>query len=243
MTHSAPSGNCHARFHLSSRLLYLSPPARTSDTTFLLHMSTSNQITYPSTARFTAIFEAASNEYKTLTGQDLGTHPFGAALGDNSSPDAVLDVFRNQARAFDKCRKGDDKLIAWLTPMVHILITFSGTLGEGIGIVSISSFYVNYSPITYISKPFSPAKILFTGIGVLLGVSLFLRSLECSQTVFNSDREGCHCELRNACASVRAHSVFPPASQSLHGTSTHVRNDGVTRKDHGPDSFHPCAFD
>jgi hypothetical protein len=105
-------------------------------------MSTSNQIANRSTTSFTAIFEAASNEYKTLTGQDLGTHPFGAALEDNGSPDAVLDIFRKQAQALDKCRKGDDKLMAWLTPMVHILITFSGTLGEGVGIVSIPSFYV-----------------------------------------------------------------------------------------------------
>jgi hypothetical protein len=209
-------------------------------------MSTSNQRANRSTTNLTAIFEAASNEYKSLTGQDLETHPFGAALEDNSSPDAVLDVFREQAQAFDKCRKGDDKLsklMAWLAPMVHILITFSGTLGEGIGIVSIPSFYVHYSPLTSILKPFSPAKTLFTGIGVLLGVSHLLHSLVRSHVVFNSDGEGCQCELRNACTSLRAHPVFPPASQSLYSSSTHVRDDGVTRKDHGPDSFHSCALD
>lgn len=94
-----------------------------------------------------------------------------------------------------------------------------------------------------ISKPFSPAKTVFTGIGVLLGVSHLLHSLVCSHVVFNSDGEGCQCELRNACASLRAHTVFPPASQSLHSSSTHARDDGVTRKDHGPDSFHSCALD
>ena len=125
-------------------------------------MSTGNQTNNHSTASFTAIFEAASNEYKTLTGQDLGTHPFGAALEDDSSPDVVLDVFRKQAQAFDKYRKGDDKLMAWLTPMVHILITFSGTLGEGIGIVSIPSFYAHNRPITVLkhllSSHFHPRK-------------------------------------------------------------------------------------
>lgn len=146
-------------------------------------MFTGNQITNRSTTSFTAIFEAASDEYKTLTGQDLGTHPFGAALEENGSPDAVLDVFRKQARAFNKRRKGGDKLMAWLTPMVHILITFSGTLGEGIGLVSIPSFYVHFSPITSILKPFSPAKTVFTGIGVLLGVSLLLYSLERSHLI------------------------------------------------------------
>src|SRR5712692_6107760 len=48
------------------------------------HMSTSNQTTDRSTANFTAIFEAASNEYKTLTGQDLGTHPLATELESNN---------------------------------------------------------------------------------------------------------------------------------------------------------------
>jgi hypothetical protein len=113
-------------------------------------MSTSHQTTDRSSTNFTAIFDAAANEYKTLTKQDLGTHPFAAAFGNSSSPDSVLDVFRTQAQAFNKFCKGDDKLMAWLTPIVHILSTFSGTL-DGIGL------------------PFSPAKTLFTGIGVLLG--------------------------------------------------------------------------
>jgi hypothetical protein len=51
-----------------------------------------------------------------------------------------MNVFQKQAQAFDKFRKGNDKLMAWLTPIVNILFTFSGTLGEGIGLVSIRSF-------------------------------------------------------------------------------------------------------
>jgi len=98
-------------------------------------MSTSNQTTDPSIASFTAIFDTAANEYKTLTKQDLGTHPFAAAFGNSTSPDSVLDIFRTQAQAFDEFCKGDDKLMAWLTPIVNILFTFSSTL-DGIGIVS-----------------------------------------------------------------------------------------------------------
>ena len=104
-------------------------------------MSTSKQTTDLSTANFTTIFDAASNEYKTLTKQDLETHPFAAAFENSNSPDSVMNVFRKQAQAFDKFRNGDDKLMAWLTPIVNILFTFSGTLGEGIGLVSIQSFY------------------------------------------------------------------------------------------------------
>ena len=104
-------------------------------------MSTGNQTTDLSTANFTAIFDAASNEYKTLTKQDLETHPFAAAFENSNSPDSVTSVFRKQAQAFDKSRKGDDKLMSWLTPIVNILFTFSGSLGEGIGLVSIQPFY------------------------------------------------------------------------------------------------------
>jgi hypothetical protein len=114
-------------------------------------MFTSNQTTDLSTANFTAIFDAASNEYKTLTKQDLETHPFAAAFETSNSPDSVMNVFRKQAQAFDKFRKGDDKLIAWLTPIVNILFTFSGTLGEGVGLVSVQSFY----DISALRHPFS----------------------------------------------------------------------------------------
>jgi hypothetical protein len=103
-------------------------------------MST-NQTAGLSTANFTAIFDAASNEYKTLTKQDLETHPCAAAVENSRSPDSVMDAFRMQAQALDKFRKGDDKLMAWLTPIVNILFMFSGTLGEGFGLVSTQSFH------------------------------------------------------------------------------------------------------
>ena len=102
-------------------------------------MSTSNKTTDPSTSNFAAIFDAASHEYKCLTKKDLATHPLAAAIEGYNSPDAILNVFRKQASAFDKFRKGDDKLMEWLTPIVNILFTFSGTLGEGVGLVTLCS--------------------------------------------------------------------------------------------------------
>ena len=99
-------------------------------------MSTSDQTAGPSTDNFTAIFNAASVEYQTLTGKSLDTHPFAAQLDNCHNPEAISDVLRTQALAFSKFRKGDERLMAWLDPTVHILFTFSGTLGEGIGLVS-----------------------------------------------------------------------------------------------------------
>jgi len=47
-----------------------------------------------------------------------------------------MNVFRTQAQTFDNFRKGNEKLLTWLDPIVHVLFTFSATLGEGIGLVS-----------------------------------------------------------------------------------------------------------
>jgi hypothetical protein len=101
-------------------------------------------MTDPSTTSFNAILQAASNEYKTLTGQGLETHPFAAALEDYVSPNSVLNVFRKQARAFDTFRKGEDKLMAWLTPIVYIVFSISETLWKGISLVSIQPLYDLY---------------------------------------------------------------------------------------------------
>jgi hypothetical protein len=101
-------------------------------------MSTSDQTAGPSTStdNFTTIFNAASIEYQTVTGKRLDTHPFAAQLDTCDSPKATSDLLRAQAQAFSKFRKSDEKLMAWLDPTVHILFTFSATLGEGIGLVS-----------------------------------------------------------------------------------------------------------
>jgi hypothetical protein len=99
-------------------------------------MSATDQIAGSSADTFTAIFNAASIEYETVTGKRLDTHPFAAQLDTCHTPEAISNVFRAQAHAFTKFRKGDEKLMAWLDPIVHILCAFSATLGEGIGLVS-----------------------------------------------------------------------------------------------------------
>ena len=99
-------------------------------------MSAGNQTAGPSTDNFTAIFDAATTEYQRLTGRSLDNHPFSAQLDTCQNPDAVSNLLRTQAQAFSKFRKGDERLMAWLDPTIHILCTFSDTLGEGIGLVS-----------------------------------------------------------------------------------------------------------
>jgi hypothetical protein len=99
-------------------------------------MSTSNQTAGPSTDNFTAIFNAASNEYLRVTGNRLDTHPFAAQFDTCHSPEAISNELRTQAQAFGKFYKGDEKLMAMMEPTIHILFAFSAMLGEGIGLVS-----------------------------------------------------------------------------------------------------------
>jgi hypothetical protein len=153
--------------------------------------STSKQATDPSTSNFTSIFEAATNEYKKLTKKDLHTHLFAAQFDRCDSPAAVLDVFRRQAHAFEEFRKGDERLIQWLDPTVNILSTFSSTFGEALALV-VSLDRSSNSFLTSVFKPFSPSKLIFAGISVLLTV----RPLPCSLahvcvTLNNTDGEGC----------------------------------------------------
>jgi len=101
-------------------------------------MSAANQAAGPSrsTDNFTAIFQTASSEYERVTGKPLDTHPFSTQLDGCDSPEAVLNVFRTQAQAFDKFCRGDEKLMTWLDPIVHILFTFSATEGTAAVLVS-----------------------------------------------------------------------------------------------------------
>jgi len=99
-------------------------------------MSASNQTAGPSTDNFIAIFNAANAEYQRVTRKRLDAHPFAVQLATCDNPEAIMNIFRTQAQEFNKFRKGDEKLMTWLDPIVHILFILSGTLGEGIGLVS-----------------------------------------------------------------------------------------------------------
>jgi hypothetical protein len=100
-------------------------------------MSTTNiQTTGPSIDNFTAIFNVASAEYQTITGNCLDTHPLATQFDTCYTPEAIANVLRVQAQAFVKFRKGNEKLMTWLDIIVHTLFTFSATLGDGIGLVS-----------------------------------------------------------------------------------------------------------
>ncbi|KAI0249044.1 hypothetical protein BJV78DRAFT_1354528 [Lactifluus subvellereus] len=117
-------------------------------------MSSHNQLepTNLVNSNFISIFDAASNEYKKLTKQDLHTHPLADQIHNCDSPDAVLVLFQRQAEAFDEFCKGDNRLMKWLNPTQPLA-------------------KASHSAPTCFSQPFPPAKTIFTGIAVLLGVA------------------------------------------------------------------------
>ncbi|KAH9980865.1 hypothetical protein BGW80DRAFT_1198993 [Lactifluus volemus] len=112
-------------------------------------MSTTNQITIPSST-FLSIFDAALEEYKNGTSQDLRTHPFASQITSCDSADDILAIFQNQVDALNQAKKKCQTLMKCLNALVPIFLVFSGVVSEGVGLT------------------FSPAKVIFSGIGVLL---------------------------------------------------------------------------
>ncbi|KAI9454246.1 hypothetical protein BJY52DRAFT_1225217 [Lactarius psammicola] len=108
--------------------------------------------TATSSTNFEAIFTSALRAYKKQTKKDIASHPLAAQLQTCDSPESILSVLQAQVQVFDQSRSADERFTKWLDPTVNVLYAFSATLGQGVGTV------------------FSPARVIFAGIGVLLQV-------------------------------------------------------------------------
>ena len=78
------------------------------------------------------ILTEAWRQYEDLTGEDLATHPCAAELNNWDSVDTVLKLFQGQAQGFNEFRKGNKKLLTWLTPVVQTVVKVSGPLGDAL---------------------------------------------------------------------------------------------------------------
>ena len=130
-----------------------------------------------SRSNFVSIFNAAFEKYKQKTKSDLASHPLLPALQSCDSPEAILIVLREQIPAFGQSQNADDRLTKWVTPTVHVLYSFSDTLGQGIGLVNIKVFPREESCSDIYFQAFPPASVVFAAISVLLSVSIFPVSL------------------------------------------------------------------
>ena len=93
-----------------------------------------------SQSNFASIFNAALESYKRKTKNDLASHPLLPNLQSCQSADGVLTVLREQVPAFNQSQSSDDGLTKWVTPTVNVLYSFSGTIGQGVGLVNIKTF-------------------------------------------------------------------------------------------------------
>jgi hypothetical protein len=160
-------------------------------------------------SNYDSIFNAALEAYKRQTKNDLTSHPLLSRLQSSChSPRAILAALREQiipipseslaaqSQSGDGDGDGDDRFSRWLVPTVNVLYAFSATLAEGAGIVNTAVcffwFWLDLSTILmwgvclfFRSQAFSPAKIIFAGIGVLLSaVSIYLSILFSSPSFF-----------------------------------------------------------
>ena len=130
--------------------------------------SSSNQA-----SNFQLILINALDVYKKRTKKDLLAHPLVIELQSCNSPSAVLVVLHQQLQGLDQSRRTDERWTRWLDPTVNVLYSLSGTLGEGVGLVRFRSCTCPRScALIFIWQVFSPAKVIFAGVGVLLSVRI-----------------------------------------------------------------------
>ena len=122
-----------------------------------------------SSSNFRPIFNAALKAYEKKTKKDLLAHPLAAQLQACKSPSDIFAVLQEKVEEFEQSRGANERLSQWLDPTINVLYSFSATLGAGVGLVGTAN--VLFHLLSLISQVFSPASVIFSGIGVLLQVS------------------------------------------------------------------------
>ena len=121
----------------------------------------------------TQLIKKALEDYAIKTGIDLEKeYPFVAAIKTANSPEAILELLQEREKAFRDYREGNRKLISLLSPMVNVIQTFSGILGDTLSMVSLTCQLVTL--LTQPRQVHSPraiaAEASFNAIGVLISV-------------------------------------------------------------------------
>ena len=106
---------------------------------------------------FQAILEKALADYSKQIGIELDKHPFANELRGHDSPDDILKLLEDKAKSFKVYRDGNCKLITWLKPVVQVISTLSGVLGEAVSLMSrmrsiASTFFTIRLPVAFQSS-------------------------------------------------------------------------------------------
>jgi hypothetical protein len=98
-----------------------------------------------------------------------------------NSVESITAIFQEQSRAFREFRGDDGKLMKPLHSAVHVLHTLSAStvLGESIGLARQQWFFWTLPVLMPVRQPFPPARAIFAGFAILLGVRISL-SLFCA---------------------------------------------------------------
>ena len=83
-------------------------------------------------ASFQEILDKALADYREQIHVELDKHPFIDELQGRDSPDDVLKLLEEKAKAFKVYRDGNRKLINWLSPVLQVIHVLSGVLGEAV---------------------------------------------------------------------------------------------------------------
>ena len=131
-----------------------------------------------SSSNFQLIINNALDTYKKRTKNDLLAHPLAIKLQSCNTPSAILAILQQQIQGQDQSRSGDDRWTRWLDTTVNILYALSKPLGEGVGMVClIRRTWSDICTLMLIRQVFSPAKVVFAGVGVLLSVCILLNKI------------------------------------------------------------------
>ena len=127
-----------------------------------------------SSSNFQQVIDSALDTYKKRTRKDLRAHPLAVQLQTCDSPSAILSLLQQQIQGLDQSRSTDERWTKWLDPTVNIMYAFSDILGAGVSLVCLSKCSCGIRSLIFIWQVFSPASVIFAGVGVLLSVSISL---------------------------------------------------------------------
>ena len=112
-----------------------------------------------SSSHFLQIFNNALKLYEKRTKNDLHAHPLAAQLQACDSPDAILAILQKQVEELNQSRNTDERWTKVLHPTINVLLAFSATLGEGIGLVCVRiSTDLRYEPSYEFGRSFHQRK-------------------------------------------------------------------------------------
>ena len=72
-------------------------------------------------------------DYTNVTGIDISTSPFAAVLEQSNSPEDILQLLQERAKAFQEYRNGN--LLSCLKPAIKIIQAFSEIIKEAVSFV------------------------------------------------------------------------------------------------------------